>query len=161
MKDYKFYFDKITLTNTIFGRVCELIAKDWLIENGWRIIPFSDILELKDITYEIKSPYKELLTEKQQKLITQNPFYDLTDFVATDTKRVMFIEVKGTNKTHSKFTFATNTQRNFVEEAQKVGFPLMFILINIVESKINQIRSVTASDISFVGKNKFSVKKLS
>lgn len=141
MKEFTEYYRKAKRTlvgkpkhRYTFGLACEMLAKDWLKERGWRVyLSFATFTRFN----RSHNSYKGL--SKQQKRFTEK--FLLCDFYISDKNREQFaiVEVKSTRRKTSTFDFSSDDQKQCYEKASELGIPIRFIFIQISNNKVAEI----------------------
>jgi len=111
----------------VFGLACELLAKDWLEERGWKVWGSFSARGGKGLT-------------KRQRLFMKD--FLIYDFYIynKESEKFAIVEVKSTQRRTNTFDFASETQRKYYKQASELGIPIKFIFIKIFDRKVNEIR---------------------
>lgn len=139
MKEFNEYYQKAKRTlrggpkpRYVFGLACEMLAKDWLKERGWKVYG-----SFRTFTRFTKVYGR--LTKRQRHFIKN---FLICDFYIYNKKRELFaiVEVKSTQRRTNTFDFASENQRKYYEKALELGIPIKFIFIKILNNKVNEIK---------------------
>ena len=154
MKEFNEYYQKAKRTlrggpkrRYVFGLACEMLAKDWLKERGWKI--------RGSITTPRRFTKRQLIFLKREG--------SAFDFYAFKKKKEKFaiVEIKSTKRRTSTFDFASKDQREYYEKALKLGIPIKFIFVKILDDKVNEIRMCDYPKDLMIFKKKVRPKRAS
>ncbi|MCW3985085.1 MAG: helix-turn-helix domain-containing protein [Candidatus Bathyarchaeota archaeon] len=142
MKEFNEYYQKAKRTlrgrpkpRYVFGLACEMLAKDWLKERGWKV--YGSFRTFTRFTKVYGSFGR--LTKRQRHFIKN---FLICDFYIYNKKRELFaiVEVKSTQRRTNTFDFASESQRKYYEKALELGIPIKFIFIKILNNKVTEIK---------------------
>jgi len=142
MKEFNEYYQKAKRTlrggpkhRYVFGLDCEMLAKDWLKERGWKV--YGSFRTFTRFT-KVYGSFRRL-TKRQRHFIKN---FLICDFYIYNKKRELFaiVEVKSTQRRTNTFDFASENQRKYYEKALELGIPIKFIFIKILNNKVNEIK---------------------
>lgn len=144
----------------VFGKACELYAKEFMRSNGWKIPDLAIRVHrvytsgnwegtIDDIIPRevIDSGYRRYLTEPQLSVLKDGRYSHLYfDFFAIKDKRLWFVDVKGTRDLKRNwFPYGHGDKAEKCRELERAGLLLfVFVKVNIEGKAVDvQIRSPT------------------